>query len=267
MNIDLKGKVALVTGGGRGIGREISLELARKGASVAVVAQTENQINQVTNEIVSNGGQSISIPTNISVPGEVESLITNIENQLGYIDILVNNAGIRGPVGFIQNIEDDEFLDVMKTNIMGTFLCIKYVLPRMIELEKGRIINFSGGGAWTGIRGGGPYGASKSAVEGLTRTVALEAKRFGITCNAIQPGRVDTDSFPILPNENSRDTKSVGPEHAARCIAWLSGDGAQEVTGLTVNSVEWDRLVTNGEDPNSALQKTVTTVINSFTNA
>ena len=110
----------------------------------------------------------------------------------------------------------------------------------MIESHWGRIVNLSGGGAWNGIRGGGPYGASKSALEGLTRTIAQETQRFGITCNIIQPGRVDTATFPILEQEAARGGV-VGPEHAARCIAWLCSDEATDVTGLTINSVDWDQ--------------------------
>ena len=256
--MDLSNEVAIVTGGGRGIGKEISVELARKGASVVVVARTQEEIDSVCEEIIDTGGEASGISIDVSLESDVKKLIEFTEDRFGPPGILVNNAGIRGPVGFIQNVEYKEFADVVNINLTGTFLCIKYVLPGMINMKKGRIINFSGGGAWTGIRGGGAYGASKSGVEGLTRTVALETARFGITANAIQPGRVDTSSFPILDKERDSGSQGVGAEHAARCIAWLCTTDAINVTGLTVNAVEWDKLVTKGELERDAVTKAST---------
>ena len=254
MDLNLEDQVAIVTGGGRGIGREISLELAKHGVKVVVTSRTQEQVQSVVEQINDLGGQALGASLDISNEQDVKQLVKLTEDAFGTPEILVNNAGVRGPVGFIQNVELKEFSDVININLLGTFLCVKYILPGMIDLKKGRVINFSGGGAWTGIRGGGAYGASKSAVEGFTRTVALEGARFGITANAIQPGRVATASFPILDKEKNAGNYEVGPENAARCIAWLCSSEASDITGLTINAVEWNRLVEKGESPQFALK-------------
>jgi NAD(P)-dependent dehydrogenase (short-subunit alcohol dehydrogenase family) len=237
----LSGKVAVVTGAGRGIGEAVAVELARKGARVALAAKTATEINAVAAEINSTGGLALAIPMDVGVPEDVQHLFQAVESHFGPVEILVSNAGVRGPTSFIQNVPPEDFMEVLRVNLYGTFLCARTVLPGMIERRWGRIINMSGAGAFTGARGGGPYGASKSAVEGLTRTIALEVGRFGITCNAIQPGRVDTRTFPLAESPADRQLRAVGPEHAARCAAWLASEEASDVTGQTVNAVEWDK--------------------------
>ena len=138
-------------------------------------------------------------------------------------------------------------------NVFVTFMGIRAALPGMVHRQWGRIINFSGGGAWNGIRGGGPYGASKSAVEGMSRTIAIEVQRFNVTCNVIQPGRVDTATFPILEVERGGGP-AVGPEHAARCVAWLCTDEAADVTGTTINAVRWDQEWESGAGARQAVE-------------
>ena len=239
----LAGRIALVTGAGRGIGRAIALELARQGAAVGLASRTAGEVADVAQEIQAAGGQALGIPADVGAATDVAHLVQAVETNLGPLGILVNNGGIRGPIAFVQNVTPEEFQEVFRVNIIGTFHCAHAVLPGMIDRRWGRIINMSGGGAWTGIRGGAAYGASKSAVEGLTRTIAQEVQRFGITCNAIQPGWVETKSFPIADTAAGRrgETATVSPEHAARCIAWLCTDDAAEVTGQTLNAVEWDQ--------------------------
>ncbi|MSQ40611.1 MAG: SDR family oxidoreductase [Dehalococcoidia bacterium] len=235
----LQGKVALVTGAGRGIGQAIALELARQGAAVGLAAKTASEVEAVAREIQAAGGRALAVSIDVGDPAQVDHLVRTVEAGLGPIAILVNNAGIRGPVGFVQNVPPQEWQDVFRVNIFGAFLTIRAVLPEMIGRRWGRIINMSGGGAMTGMRGGAAYGASKSAVVGLTLTVAQEAQRFGITCNAIQPGRVITRSFPALGRPGEGD--GVPPEHAARCAAWLCTEEASGTTGQTLNAVEWDQ--------------------------
>lgn len=252
----LTGKVAIVTGAGRGIGRAICLELAKEGAAVGLAAKSKDEIDTVAREITAAGGRALAIPTDVGDPASVQRLFQAVESQLGPVDILVNNAGIRGPVGFLQNVAPDQFMDVFRVNVGGTFNCLRLALPGMIQRRWGRIINFSGGGAWTGIRGGGPYGASKSAVEGLTRTIAQEGQRFNITGNAIQPGRVDTKTFPLVePQYREGRGDTVGPEPAARCIAWLCTEEAADVTGMTISAPQWDRLRGEGLSARVAADK------------
>ncbi len=234
----LTGRTAIITGAGRGIGRAVAIELAREGASVVVAAKTESELIETASQITSAGYEALALPADVSSLDGIERLMKTAEDWKGQPDILVNNAGIRGPVGFIQNIEPEEFERVFAVNVFGTFMGIRAALPGMVHRQWGRIINFSGGGAWNGIRGGGPYAASKSAIEGMSRTIAIEVQRFNVTCNVIQPGRVDTATFPIL--EAERGGSQVGPEHTARCIAWLCTEEANDVTGTTINAVRWD---------------------------
>ena len=249
-----EGRTAVVTGAGRGIGRAVSIELARAGVAVVLAAQTGPQVRAVEAEIRAAGFEALAVPTDVSTADGVDRLMKSAQDWKGEPDILVNNAGIRGPVGFIQNVEPPEFERVFAVNLFGTFMCVRAALPGMVHGQWGRVINFSGGGAWNGIRGGGPYGASKSAVEGLSRTIAIEVQRFNVTCNVIQPGRVDTASFPILEAERASGPP-VGPEHAARCVAWLCTDEAADVTGTTVDAVEWDRERESGAGPREAVDR------------
>ena len=247
-------RTAVVTGAGRGIGRAVSMELARAGIAVVLAAQTKSQIQAVEGEIRAAGFDALAVPTDVSTADGIDRLMKLTEDWKGGPDVLVNNAGIRGPLGFIQNVEPQEFERVFAVNLFGTFLCVRAALPGMVDRQWGRIINFSGGGAWNGIRGGGPYGASKSAVEGLSRTIAIEVQRFNVTCNVIQPGRVDTASFPILEAERASGPP-VGPEHTARCVAWLCTEDAAEVTGTTIDAVQWDRERDSGVAPRAAVDR------------
>jgi 3-oxoacyl-[acyl-carrier protein] reductase len=237
----LTGKIALVTGAGRGIGRAVALELARQGATIGLVSRTASELTDLVREIEGDGGIASAFPADVGSATDVGVLIRTIESQLGPIDILVNNAGIRGPIAFVQNVAAEDFHQVFQVNVFGTFHTIQAVLPGMIERRWGRILNMSGGGAWTGIRGGIAYGSSKSAVEGLTRTIAQEVHRFGITCNAIQPGRVETKSFPVADTVAGRkgETTTVSPTYAAQCIAWLCSDESADVNGETIDAVAW----------------------------
>lgn len=237
----MEGRIALVTGAGRGIGRAITLELARQGAAMALAARSAVEIEALAREVRDAGGRAVAVQADVGDPTHVGRLATTVEADLGPVEVLVCNAGIAGPVAFFQNVTPEEWQEVFRVNTLGTFLCIRAVLPGMIQRGWGRIITLSGGGAWEGMRGAGPYSASKSAVEGLTRTVALEVGRYGVTCNAIQPGRVETRNFPIPEDRPEQRRGTVGPELAARCAAWLCTADAASVNGQTINAIQWDR--------------------------
>lgn len=244
---DATGPVVLVTGSGVGIGRAIALAFARSGARVAVNARTQADIDAVCAEITAGGGTAIGVRADVADPDAVEAMVRQVRRALGPIDVLVNNAGTPGPRAFAQDVTPREFLDVLRTNLWGAFLCAKFVLPSMVERRAGRIINFSGGGAASEhpLRGGLAYASSKAGVEGMTRNLALEVARFGITVNCIQPGRVDTRGFPAA-EITSGAGNLVPPDHAARLAVWLASSEAADINGQSIDAPAWDRQRGNG---------------------
>lgn len=244
---DASGQVVLVTGSGTGIGRAIALAFAQHGARVAVNARTQADIDAVVAEITADGGAAIGVRADVADPDAVEAMVREVRRAFGPIEVLVNNAGTPGPRAFAQDVTPQEFLDVLRTNLWGAFLCTKFVLPSMVERHAGRIINFSGGGAATDhpLRGGLAYASSKAGVEGMTRNLALEVARFGITVNCIQPGRVDTRGFPAA-EITSGAGNLVPPDHAARLALWLASPDADGINGQSIDAPAWDRSRGNG---------------------
>lgn len=190
----LSGKICLVTGGGRGIGRGIALGFANEGATVIVCSRSQLEIDSVACQIEKIGQKSMAIKTDVTSEFEVGRLVTEVIKEFGKIDILVNNAGI-GEQSFILNSSYDSFKKTIDTNLNGVFLCSKSVIPSMLEHRFGRIINISSVGAFKAIPGFSAYSASKAAVLALTKTLAAELGETGITVNAIVPGPVMTDMF------------------------------------------------------------------------
>ena len=237
------GPVVLVTGAGTGIGRAIAHEFGAAGARVVVSARTVADIDRVVEEITSAGGSALGYRADVTEPGQVEAMMRDVRRARGAVEVLVNNAGTPGPAAFAQDVAPQEFLDVLRTNLWGAFLCTKFVLPGMVERRAGRIINLTGGGAASDrpLRGGLAYASSKAGVEGMTRNLALEVGRFGVTVNAISPGRVDTRGFPAGQIGGGGATEMVPPVHAARLAVWLASPEAADLNGETVDAVAWDQ--------------------------
>ena len=235
-------RVAVVTGSTVGIGRTMAERFVDSGWAVVVNARTEADVETVTGELGSGGRPVLGLAADVTDPEAVRAMIERSTAALGPIDALVNNAGIPGPRVFAQEVSPQDFLDVLRVNLWGAFLCAKYVLPAMIERRGGRIINMTGGGAATGrpLRGGLAYASSKAGVEGMTRNLAAEVARFGVTVNCISPGRIATRGFPQREDDVCRSTPFASPEPAARLAVWLASDEAAEVTGETIAAQEWD---------------------------
>jgi len=185
----LNGKTALITGGGRGIGREIALTFARNGARIAVAARTAEQVEQVAKEI---GNNAIALVCDVSDSESVTRMFSDLRERLGDADILVNNAGIAESSTFV-NTTDELWHRHISINLSGTFYCTRAALPSMLKKGWGRVINVASIAAKTGAPYVAAYTASKHGVLGLTRTVAIEVATKGVTVNAICPGYVDTE--------------------------------------------------------------------------
>lgn len=186
----LKQQVAIITGGGRGIGRTIALSFAAEGASLVLGGTTVPALKSTAREIVERGGAAVAIEADVGDESAVERLVEAALNEFGRIDILVNNAGIAGPTAPITKVKREDWDRVMAVNLTGAFLCTKHVLPHMMERLNGRIINITSVGGLGAYALRSPYSVSKWGMIGLTRTAAEEAGKYNITVNVIAPGPV-----------------------------------------------------------------------------
>ncbi|KQL39458.1 3-oxoacyl-ACP reductase [Bacillus sp. FJAT-25509] len=238
----LNGKVALVTGGSRGIGRAIALTLAKNGANVVVnYSGNEAAALKVVEEITALGVKAICYKANVSNGEEVAALVKNTVDEFGSIDILVNNAGITRD-GLLLRMKDADWDDVIDTNLKGVFNCIKAAAKFMTRQRNGRIINISSVVGQIGNPGQMNYVAAKAGVLGLTKTAAKELATRNITVNAIAPGFIETDMTNEL-NEQIRTQmlsniplQSFGqPEDIANAVVFLAMDASRYITGQTIN--------------------------------
>jgi 3-oxoacyl-[acyl-carrier protein] reductase len=239
--MNLEGKTALVTGASRGIGKAIALELARLGADVAInYAGNEQKATDVAEEIKEMGRRSFIVQCDISDSDAVQSMVKETVDQFGRLDILVNNAGITRD-NLLMRMKEQEWDDVIDTNLKGVFLCTKAVTRQMMKQRSGRIINISSVVGRIGNAGQANYTAAKAGVIGLTKASARELAARGITVNAIAPGFISTDMTDELPVEAKEQLIGQIPlgtlgevEDIAAAAAFLAGDGAKYITGQVI---------------------------------
>ncbi len=246
---DLTGQVAIVTGGGRGIGQSIALGLAIAGASVAIVARTEAEVAEVAGQIGQAAGRSVAIPADVSVPGDVDRMVGEAERTLGPIDLLVNNAGLVGPIGPTWEIDPGEWWRCVEVNLRGPMLCTRAVLPGMVARRRGRIVNVASGAGTRAIPYLGAYVTSKAALIRFTEVLAAEVAGKGVSVFSIQPGTVRTAMaesamasgamsrwIPWLQDVFDRG-EDVPPDHAARLVLLLCSGRADSLSGrfLTID--------------------------------
>lgn len=233
------GKVALVTGSGRGIGKAIALMLAQRGADIVINDLDMDNAAHIVEEIKALGRKAIAIKADVSSEIEVEEMVKECMNQFGRIDILVNNAGLIS-TKLLQETTVQDWDRIMSINLKGVFLCTKAVYPYMIDQKSGKIINIA---SVAGKRGGGLFGksaysASKGGVISFTKAVAREAGEFGINVNAVTPGFTDTEMVTGMSQEqresvvNSIPMRRAGkPEDIAKAVCFLASSDSDYISG------------------------------------
>jgi 3-oxoacyl-[acyl-carrier protein] reductase len=264
LEIDLAGRVALVTGGSRGLGRADALTLARAGADVVVAdilvesddsaaadygplaqaaaAQGLIRTESAAEEIRAMGRRSLALKCDVTDAGQVEAAVARTVEELGSVDILVNNAGTLDHVGQLEDQSPELWERDLRVNLTGAFNCARAVWPHMKERGWGRIVNMASVAGTLGGFGQASYSTTKAGLIGLTKTLALEGARNGITANAVVPGIIGTEAFHFgNPAMNERMIKRTAlrrpgePQDIANAIAFLCSDLAEYVTGVELN--------------------------------
>ncbi|MCD7818971.1 MAG: 3-oxoacyl-[acyl-carrier-protein] reductase [Lachnospiraceae bacterium] len=238
----LDGKIALVTGAGRGIGRAIALTLAGYGADVAVnYCGSEESARQTAQEIQNLGRRAIIVKADVSQQEDCERMFREVTEQLGAPDILVNNAGITKD-NLALRMSADDFDRVINTNLKGTFFCMKLAAKQMLRKRSGRIVSLSSIVGLHGNAGQINYSAAKAGVIGMTKSLAKELAGRGITVNAVAPGYVDTDMTAVLSDAQKEAVLSqvplgrMGqPQDIAEAVAFLASDKASYITGQVIS--------------------------------
>lgn len=245
----LKDKVAIVTGGGKGIGRAIALELAEAGCSLGLASRSKKDLTGTCHEVRASGQRAVPIKMDVTQSKDVEKMVDKVIETFGTVDILVNNAGITGPTSPLHEIELVDWEQTMRVNVTGTFLCCKAVLPIMINKKKGKIINISSTSGKRPISNRTVYGAAKMSVIGLTRSLAAETGKFNINVNAVSPGPVSgvriqevmkraADAEGLDKKDLERRLLSASPlgrmvseRDVAKMVVFLASENAVNITG------------------------------------
>ena len=239
--MDLSTRVAIVTGSGQGIGREIALTLAEQGSSVVISDINPTTANDVAAEIGARKSTSIAIAADVTVQDEVTRLVEQTITSFGKIDILVNNAGITRDT-LLLRMSDADWDQVVTTNLKGAFLCTQAVLRHMVKQRWGRIINIASVVGLIGNAGQANYAAAKAGLIGLTKATAREVASRGITANAVAPGFIDTEMTRKL-SDNARQEflrqipiGNIGsPKDVAYAVSFLASEEAHYITGQVLN--------------------------------
>lgn len=235
----LEGKVAVVTGASRGIGRAIAVGLAREGADIVAVARNTNAAREVVSDVEALGRRVVSFGTDVSRSSDVQALVRSAMQMFGKIDILVNNAGIHLSAPFVEESEE-LWNELFRVNVLGCTFFAQAVAPHMIARHYGRIVNISSKAAVVGEPGHVAYSSLKGAVSSMTRALAVELGQFGITVNAVAPGPVMTDMLRAGVPEEARQRQLAADaplgrigrvEDIAAAVLFLASDEADWCTG------------------------------------
>ena len=240
--MNLKNKVAIVTGSRRGIGKAIALALAKAGANIVVSDINLDDCNKLVEEIKAINGNALAVKTDVSNPEDVSQMINLTTEKFGKVDILVNNAGIYMQKS-LTDVTEQDFDRTLDINLKGVFLCSKAVVPEMIKQGKGKIINIASIAGQVGFANSSAYCASKGAIINITRELALELAQYKINVNAIGPGVIETDmTKDLLEDKATKETllaniplSRIGkPEDIANAALFLASDNSDYITGITL---------------------------------
>ena len=250
----LSNKIAIITGAGRGIGRAIAIAFAKEGAKVSLVARTVSELEETAQLIEEYGSTSLVIPTDVTQPSSVASMVQETVSQYGRVDILVNNAGVPGPIGALQNNKIDDWIKTIQVNVIGPYLCCKSVVPLMTNQGGGKIINLAGAGANNAWANLSAYCTSKAGVVRMTEVLALELENKNIQVNALGPGSIHTRMWEELRNgaeaANATKIQEIGDrvlsgggaslENPAELAVFLASDDSGELSGRLISAVTDD---------------------------
>jgi NAD(P)-dependent dehydrogenase (short-subunit alcohol dehydrogenase family) len=249
----LEGRRALVTGASQGLGRVIAKSFAREGARVILVARSRERLEETAAEIEAAGGAAVVVPADLGKPAEVDALARRVEAEVGTLDTVVSNSGIAGPTAELWKVTPEEWEETMRVNVTGTFLLCRALVPAMALRGSGSVVVI---GSTTGKRpmyGRSPYAASKLALVGLVRTLALELGPLGVRVNLISPGAVAGPRIEAVMHEQARAAgisyeqfyeeatqltplrRLVAPEDVAATAVFLASDAAASITGDDLN--------------------------------
>ncbi|MCB1955919.1 MAG: 3-oxoacyl-ACP reductase FabG [Rhodocyclaceae bacterium] len=241
MNMSLEGKVALVTGASRGIGRAVALELARMGAYVVGTATSDSGAADITQGIESAGLKGVGLKLDVTDPAACEAAVAQIEKAHGPVAVLVNNAGITRD-NLALRMKDEEWDAVIETNLKSVYRMSRLVMRGMMKARHGRIVNITSVVGSSGNAGQANYAAAKAGVAGMSRALARELGSRGITVNCVAPGFIDTDMTKALPEESRvalQGQIALGrlgaPSEIAAAVGFLASPGASYVTGTTLH--------------------------------
>ena len=237
----LDNKVAIITGGNAGVGREIAKLFASEGAKVVISARRQQVLEEAAKEIEAAGGTVLCVPTDISKADDVKNLVSKTVETFGQLDILINNAGITKD-GLMLRMKENDFDAVIDVNLKGTWNCMKHATKLMMKQKYGRIVSMSSVVGVMGNAGQVNYAASKSGIIGMTMSLAREVGSRGITVNAVAPGFIQTAMTDVLSDDIKEQMKSQIPlgtfgsvQDIANAVVFLASDEAKYITGQTLH--------------------------------
>jgi len=231
----LDGKVAIVTGAGRGIGRAIALALAREGAAVAVAARTRSEIEAVADEVVALGQAALPLVADVTREADLGEMVDRTLATFDRVDLLINNAGTSIPLRPAVDLALEDWNRIVQVNLTGPFLCAKAVLPVMMRQRSGKIINIASIGGQVGIAGNSAYGAAKAGLINFTLCLAAEVKPFGIDVTAVSPSGTDTRLLHEIGRAKGR-TNLIRPEEIASVVLFLATSDSSAITGTVIEA-------------------------------